>query len=71
MAATVTVTGTAGPGNAVTARVFSDVVSFTVNTATNMLDLVNAAGYVTQISVNAATTVTSTKSGFTWTLVIS
>ena len=71
MAATVTLTGTAGPGLTLTSRVFSDVLSFNVNTVTNMVELTNSSGLVSQVSVNAATTVTATKSGFTWTLVIS
>lgn len=71
MAATVTVTGTAGPGNAVTAGVFTGVTEFTIDADKNMIYMSLANGVVRNISVAAATTVTSTKSGSTWTLVIS
>lgn len=71
MAATVTVTGTAGPAQALTAQVFTGVLSFTVDTVNNMLTLYQSGVVVPPISVNAATTVTATKSGTTWTLTIS
>lgn len=71
MAATVTVTGTAGAGVTVTGLVFSGVTSFTIDTVTNMIQIVQGSVIVPPISVNAATTVTATKSGSTWTLTIS
>ena len=74
MSATLTITGVVGPAQAVTAGVFTGVTEFTVNTETNMIYFTqpNAQGNTRkEISINAATTVTATKSGFTWTLTIS
>ena len=70
MAATLTVTGTAGPGTTVSAKVFTDVSDFTVHTATSMLEFVKS-GATIFVSIAAAATVTATKSGTTWTLAIS
>ena len=70
MAATVTVTGTMGPAVALTSAVFTDVLSFTINTENNILTL-RTADRVIDISINAATTITATKSGSTYTLVVS
>lgn len=71
MAATVTVTGTAGPALTVSAQVFTNVLSFTIDAVNNMITLFQSGVTVAPISVNAATTVTATKSGTTWTLTIS
>ena len=71
MAATLTLTGTNGPGITVTATVFNDVNSFTIDATTNMVQMNFANGRVRFVSVNAATTVTATKSATTWTLTIS
>ena len=72
MPATVTITGTAGPARAVTATVFSNVSSFLIDADKNMVTLYLADGTtVPPISVAAATTVTATKAGNLWTLVIS
>lgn len=71
MPATVTVTGTAGAGLTVAAAVFSDVNDFLVETAKSIITLFRSNGTVTQVSITAATTVTATKSGTTWTLTIS
>jgi len=70
MSATVTVTGTIGPGVAVTAQVFSDVTSFSIDTTNNLLTLVQGFK-TTQISIAAAATITATKSGSTYTFSIS
>lgn len=70
MAATVTVTGTIGPGVAVTAQVFNSVTSFSIDTTNNLLTIVVSA-VTTQISIAAATTITATKSGSVYTLSIS
>ena len=70
MAATLTVTGIVGPGNAVTAGVFTGVTEFTVVPDTNMLYFVQN-GLHKEIAIVAAATVTATKSGTTWTLTIS
>lgn len=73
MAATLTLTGTAGPGTTVTAVVYTGVHSFTVNTANNVIQMnfVESGGSPVFVSVNAAATVTATKSGFTWTVTVS
>jgi hypothetical protein len=72
MPATVTVTGTAGPGLTVAAVQFTNVNSFNIDTVANMITMILATGVVVPpISINAATTVTATKSGNLWTLTIS
>jgi hypothetical protein len=72
MAATVTVTGTAGPGNTVTAGVFQNVTEFTFDCVNNLLSFKQSTTtLVTCISIAAATTITATKSGSTYTLVVS
>lgn len=71
MPATVTLTGVIGPGNSLTSRAFSNVLVFTIDTRNNVIEMVFDGGIATQVSVNAATTVTATKSGTTWTLTIS
>lgn len=71
MALTATITGTTGPGTTVTAAVYTGVVNFHILSATNVVQLEYADGRSQFISVNAATTVTATKSGFTWTITIS
>ena len=72
MPATVTVTGVTGPGFALTAAVYTNVITFHVDANKNLLTLTkeNVLGPIV-ISVNAATTVTATKSASTWTLTIS
>lgn len=72
MAATVTLTGTAGPGLTVTAQVFTGVTSILLDTANNVITLFAGGGpLVPPISITAATTITATKSGSTYTLTIS
>lgn len=72
MAATVTITGTAGPGKTVAAAVFNNVSSFLIDTDKNMITLYLAdSTVVSPISVAAAGTVTATKAGNVWTLTIS
>ena len=70
MSATLTVTGTAGPGFSITAGVFANVSQFTINCETNILSFTQN-GVVKEIAITAATTITATKSGSTYTLVIS
>ena len=70
MALTATLTGVAGPAVTVTSQVFTGVSDFTIHANTNMVEFVQD-GATRFVSVNAATTVTATKSGFAWTLVIS
>jgi hypothetical protein len=71
MSATVTITGTAGAGLTVTSLVFSAVEWFTIDTVNNLITMFRNGVIVPPISISAATTVTATKSGTTWTLVIS
>lgn len=72
MAATLTLTGTAGPGNTVTANVFTDVISFEIDCVNNLISFKQSTtSQVTCISITAATTITATKSGSTYTLTIS
>lgn len=77
MAATVTVTGTAGAGVVLTAKVFTDVkwVRFGCDTEipsdTNILTLGLANGQVMNVDISAATTITATKTGSTYTFTIS
>lgn len=71
----VTVTGTAGPGFALTSQVFTNLASFkvTVNVAgaaSNMLELVDNNGNITNISIAAAATMTVTITGGNYVVVI-
>ena len=60
MAGQVTVTGTNGPGLALTSAVFTNIASFKVDTNTEMLELVDNDGVVLNISIAAAATMTVT-----------
>lgn len=72
MPGTVTLTGTAGAGLAVTATQFTDLREVDIEFNKNLVTMFKNDGtVVSPISVAAATTVTATKSGNTWTLVIS
>lgn len=71
MAATVTATGTTGPGFVLTAVVYTFVKRFTFNTETNILHLTLSTGQPFDIAIPAATTITATKSGSTYTLTVS
>lgn len=71
MPGTVTLTGTNGPGVAVTAAVFTDVTAINIDLNKNIITLTKSGEIVSPISVAAATTVTATKSGNAWTLTIS
>ncbi len=72
MPGTVTITGTAGAGVAVTATVFTGVSNVLIDFDRNMITMVKSDGTtISPISVAAAATVTATKSGNNWTLVIS
>lgn len=72
MAATVTVTGVTGPGTALAAVVYTNVLWFRVDAVQNILTLQKDGQLnVQSITVNSASTVTATKSGTTWTLTIS
>lgn len=65
-----TVTGKAGPGNTVTAGVFSNLRSVTFNTA-NMLEMTDNNGKVTILDISAATVFTVTVSGVNYTVAVS
>jgi hypothetical protein len=71
MPGTVTITGTAGAGLAVTAVPFTNVSQVTIDFDKNMVHMVKDSVNVPGIAVAAAATVTATKSGNTWTLTIS
>ena len=71
MPGTVTLTGTAGPGQAVTAIPFTGVTVVNIDMNKNMITLTKEGEQIPPISVAAATTVTATKSGNAWTLTIS
>ena len=60
MPATMTVTGTSGAGQALTSAVFSNITSFKIDTSSEMLELVDNNGKVTNISIAAAATMTVT-----------
>lgn len=72
MAATLTITGTAGPGGVVTAQVFTDVISFEFDCVNNLLNFKQStSSQVGCINIATATTITATKSGSTYTLTVS
>jgi hypothetical protein len=74
MPGTATITGSVGPGQAVTASVFNNLQFFSLDTANEILEIVynNGAGNLrTQINVGTATTWTLTVSGNTYTLTVS
>lgn len=71
MPATITVTGTAGAGLTVTASQFLNIINFSIDTVNNIITMFDSSGRMTQISIAAAATITATKSGNTYTLVIS
>lgn len=71
MAATVTATGTTGAGLALTAGVFTGVTEVQFDTVNNVLSLTGENNFVTNISITAATTITATKSGSTYTFTVS
>lgn len=73
MSTTATVTGVAGPGQAVTAQVFLNVANFKFYTnGSEILELEFSDGRATlQISIAAATTITCTVSGSNYVLTVS
>ena len=70
MSATLTITGKAGPELTVTAAVFTDVTSFTIDCVVNTISFTQN-GIVKTIAITSAGTITATKSGSTYTLTIS
>lgn len=72
MPSQVTVTGTIGPGSAVTAMVILNVSGFSIDTLNKILTVTTADGQGPRIiSITAATTLTLTVSGANYTLAIS
>lgn len=72
MAATLTLTGKIGVATTLTAKAFSNVVWFHVDTPKSLISF-NQTGsqQVVDVDITSAATVTATKSGTTWTLTIS
>lgn len=70
MAGTLTVTGVVGPAQALTAAVFTDCTSLQFDMETNVITFVQN-GVTRQVAITAATTITATKSGSTYTFTIS
>lgn len=71
MPLTATITGKTGAGLTMTAQVFTNISRFTIDCINNVLNLVDSSDSVTFVDINAATTITATKSGSTYTLTIS
>ena len=74
MPGTATITGVVGPAQAVTAQVFNNLTFFSIVTADEILTLNYDNGFgpqIAQISIGAATTITCTVSGSTYTLTVS
>jgi hypothetical protein len=71
MSATLTLTGVAGPAQTVTATVFTDVTTFTIDAVNNVISFKQGSVNVAPIAITSATTITATKSGSTYTLTIS
>ena len=71
MPATCTVTGVTGAGQALTAGVFQGVIAVEFDTVNNVLALTGPNNVVTNVSITAATTITATKSGSTYTFTVS
>lgn len=71
MAATVTATGVVGAGVALTAGVFTDITAVSFDTVNNVLSLTGPNNNVVNVSITAATTITATKSGSTYTFTVS
>lgn len=71
MPATVTATGVVGAGVALTAGVFTDITAVNFDTVNNVLSLTGANNAVVNVSITAATTITATKSGSTYTFTVS
>lgn len=71
MAATVTATGVVGAGVTLTAGVFTGVTQVTFDCVNNVLSLTGENNTVVNVSITAATTITATKSGSTYTFTVS
>ncbi len=71
MAATVTATGVVGPAITLTTGVFTDVRAVHFDCINNILELTMDSDYIQKIAITAATTITATKSGSTYTFTVS
>lgn len=74
MAIALTITGKAGPGNTITAQTYSNLPDVKISASDNagsIVEFTDDQGLQHQITCDAATTVTATKSGNVWTLTIS
>ena len=71
MAATATATGVVGPAITLTAGVFTNIILVVFDTVKNILRLTDDAGHINDIAITSATTITATKSGSTYTFVVS
>lgn len=65
MATQVTVTGKAGPGISVTAAVYTNVQSFSVDSVSAILTIYTLAGQTIQVDIAGKTTITVSASGTT------
>lgn len=70
MSATMTVTGKAGPGDTVTAQVFTDVRAWRQDCINNVLSIEKSDGRIIDITIDAASTYTVTKTADTATYVV-
>lgn len=59
MPSTATITGKVGAGQTITAQIFTGVTLFTINTDTEIIELVSN-GRTLQVDIGAATTITCT-----------
>lgn len=75
MADTVTVTGKSGPDQTVTAVVITDVTKIEIDTVNSVLSITGVIGSmqpsVHEFDIRSQNTVTVTKSGLNWTVVVS
>ena len=68
--ASLTITGTAGPGNTVTAGVYTGVTSINIDVANSMISFVDSNGATQFIAVSTTLTVTVTVASGNWTITI-
>jgi len=68
--ASCTVTGTAGPGETITAGVFTGVTSFTFDPVNEMFSFVDSNGITRYISIAQSPTITITTSAGNYTVTV-
>lgn len=71
MAATCTVTGVTGAAITVTAGVYSNISIVDFDCVKNIIAMTDANGFINRVAIAAATTITATKSGSTYTFTVS